>query len=320
MQRSTHSGATISVLLFFVFFLAGSGYIVIAKLYDLHPGIVTFIPVGIMILYALLAKLLRGFALRDDQTGDNCYYLGFLYTLTSLGMSLYQFDDSGSGEQIVRNFGIAVGSTIAGVALRVLFHQMRHDPEDVEAASRMALAESARRVKRELDATVREMAHFRRVSEQQVSEGFLEIQQDIDRVADKLVGTVDSLQKRYQRLLNDSADKSTHAIADLAKSGTTALSLSARVLDDEQHKLVDSTKRITAALDQVSEKLHRMRTPEETIAISLQPFIQDLSGLLREVAERSDASAERQNQILAELKTLNQRLAQQMRSAEGQSR
>src|SRR5205823_5195428 len=114
---------------------------------------VTSIPVAIMLLYALCVKFLPFFRLREDQAGDNLYYMGFLFTLTSLGVSLYQFRADGPAEEIVQNFGVAVGSTIAGVALRVLFNQMRLDPVDVEQSARLELAEAARRVRKELDGT-----------------------------------------------------------------------------------------------------------------------------------------------------------------------
>jgi len=46
-----------------------------------------------MIGYALLIWLAaRACGLRDDQAGDNLYYMGFLFTLTSLGVSAYQFN------------------------------------------------------------------------------------------------------------------------------------------------------------------------------------------------------------------------------------
>jgi hypothetical protein len=64
----------------------------------------------------------------------NLYYIGFLYTLTSLGVSLWQFSSTEGAETIVTNFGVAIASTIFGVALRVLFNQMRQDPVEVERA------------------------------------------------------------------------------------------------------------------------------------------------------------------------------------------
>src|SRR6202521_4349286 len=123
------------------FVLTGSAYIVLAKLRGIGPFYVTFVPVGTMLTYALLISLARGLRLRDDQTGDNLYYMGFLFTLTSLGVSLYQFTATRAAEEIVQNFGIAIGSTITGIGLRVIFNQMRRDPEIGERIMRLELSQ-----------------------------------------------------------------------------------------------------------------------------------------------------------------------------------
>src|ERR1700737_575563 len=115
----------LSGLIFFAVVAVGCAYIVSSKLYAFSAVYVTLVPVGIMIFYALLLGLARVFRLRDDQSGDNLYYMGFLFALTSLAVSLYQFSEVGSAEQIVQNFGIAIASTIAGIALRIFFNQMR---------------------------------------------------------------------------------------------------------------------------------------------------------------------------------------------------
>src|SRR5580700_1797773 len=147
-----------SAAVFTVFVATGSAYIVVSKLGGIGQVYVTFVPVVIMVAYAALIWFARNLRLRDDQAGDNLYYMGFLFTLTSLGVSLYQFSATRAAEEIVQNFGIAIGSTITGIALRVIFNQMRHDPIEVEQAMRLELAEAARRVRRELDATVVEFS------------------------------------------------------------------------------------------------------------------------------------------------------------------
>jgi hypothetical protein len=129
-----------SAVVFLVFVVAGCAYIVLAKLAGIGPFYVTFVPVGTMLAYALLIYSARGLRLRDDQSGDNLYYMGFLFTLTSLGVSLYQFTAVRAAEEIVQNFGIAIGSTIAGIGLRVIFNQMRRDPVEVERVMRLELA------------------------------------------------------------------------------------------------------------------------------------------------------------------------------------
>ena len=114
-------------LLFFIVVFLGCTYIVFSKIEGFSPFFLTSIPVLIMIGYAISLGAARLLRLRDDQSGDNLYYMGFLFTLTSLAMSLYQFSTAGSSEQIVQNFGIAIASTIAGITLRIFFNQMRRD-------------------------------------------------------------------------------------------------------------------------------------------------------------------------------------------------
>ena len=119
--------------------------------------------------------------------------MGFLFTLTSLAVSLYQFSAAGSAEQIVQNFGIAIASTIAGIALRIFFNQMRRDPVEVEATARLELAEASRRVKRELESTILEFGYFRRMTQQSVSDALDEVKRKHRRRArDNLSGEIEN--------------------------------------------------------------------------------------------------------------------------------
>src|SRR3984957_5217452 len=179
-----------SGLIFFGVVALGSGYIIFSKLHDFGAVAVTAVPVLIMIGYALLlsARLLR---LGDHQSGYNLYNMGFLFTLTSLAVSLYQFSSAGSAEQIVQNFGIAIGSTIAGITLRIFFNQMRRDPIEVEAASRLELAEASRRVKRELESSILEFGYFRRMTQQSITDALDEARESIGKAHQKYAGELE---------------------------------------------------------------------------------------------------------------------------------
>src|SRR5271170_7534063 len=179
-------------LVFFGVTAFGSGYIIFSKLHDFGALAATAVPVLIMIGYAVLLGA-RLFRLRDDQSGDNLYYMGFLFTLTSLAVSLYQFSAAGSAEQIVQNFGIAIASTIAGITLRILFNQMRRDPVEVEATARLELAEASRRVKRELESAILEFGYFRRATQQSIGDAADEVRESIDKVRGQFAGEVERL-------------------------------------------------------------------------------------------------------------------------------
>jgi len=193
-------------VLFFTVVVVGSTYIILSKLSHFGAFAVTAVPVLIMIGYALVLGLVRLFHLRDDQSGDNLYYMGFLFTLTSLAVSLYQFSAAGSAEQIVQNFGIAIASTIAGIALRILFNQMRRDPIEVEATARLELADAARRVRRELDSTVVEFGYIRRSAQQAASDSFEHVASKVDEVAERLLARVEMGKRFHGRTITDTAD------------------------------------------------------------------------------------------------------------------
>lgn len=162
--------------LFFIFFLAGAGAIWFMKEAEFPQWQVTAAPVCLMLLYALYASLSPGFRLREDRAADNLYYLGFLYTLTSLAYSLYLFSqDQGGTTAIISNFGIALMTTIVGLALRVLFSQLREDPLEFEREARHDLSEAVQHLKTELDQSALEFSSFRRALQQTLQEGMDEM-------------------------------------------------------------------------------------------------------------------------------------------------
>lgn len=263
--------------IFFATTTVGCAFIVLSKTWDLSPVIVTSVPVLIMICYAALMAGARLLRLRDDQAGDNLYYMGFLFTLTSLAVSLYQFSGEGSAETIVRNFGIAIASTIAGIALRIFFHQMRRDPAEVEATARLELADASRRVKRELDGTVLEFAYFRRMTQQSMADALEEMKTMLGEMRQTMAGELEQMSGRISGPLEETSRKSGDTVDALVDRVAEAL-------DDVSERLVQQTENFSRGAAASAEaiwktvaKLEAMQTPEQIIEIKLAPMIQGLS-------------------------------------------
>jgi ElaB/YqjD/DUF883 family membrane-anchored ribosome-binding protein len=262
-------------LLFFAVVVVGSAYIILSKLNDFGAFAVTVVPVLIMIAYAVLLGA-RLFRLRDDQAGDNLYYMGFLFTLTSLAVSLHQFSAAGSAEQIVQNFGIAIASTIAGITLRILFNQMRRDPVEVEATARLELAEASRRVKRELEGTTLEFNYFRRMTQQSITdaldemkEGLAAARKPLEEASMKSAETLDSLNERMVRTLEAVSEQ----------------------LVQEGELLSRSAANIVEAVDAVVAKLASLQAPEQMIENKLSPLVQSLTSAVNSFGESAEAQA-----------------------------
>jgi hypothetical protein len=275
------SSSGTSAVVFTLFVAAGAAYIILAKLEGMAQISVTFVPVAIMIAYAALIWLARGLRLRDDQAGDNLYYMGFLFTLTSLGVSLYQFNASGAAEEIVKNFGIAIGSTITGIALRVIFNQMRQDPVEVERLARLELAEAARRVRRELDSTVVEFGYVRRSAQQAAADSFSAVAEKFDHIAANFLGSLAEVASR----------RSADLVEQLTNTLGGALAASTRQLGADIEKLSRSAGEISAVLDVVTTKLRIMRTPEAVIEVRLRPVVQSLTEAIDRFAAQSEGQA-----------------------------
>jgi hypothetical protein len=262
---------------FILLVIVGCIYIILAKQFGVKQVLITFVPVLFMLAYAAVMGFARFLRLRDDQAGDNLYYMGFLFTLTSLGASLYHFDASGDAEYIVQNFGIAIASTIAGIALRVLFNQMRRDPVEVERVARFELAEAARRVRTELDHTVLEFNHFRRAAMQSMQEGFDEIGKNVEIVGQKLLSGLEDITEKSAAPLEVASKRSGATIEELTNTVVAALEASARKLSAENEKLSDSAKAIAGSIDGVKERLTAMQAPDEVIQIKLDPTMKGLA-------------------------------------------
>ncbi len=276
-------------LLFFAIVVVGSGYIIVSKLNDFGAFVVTTVPVLIMIGYGLLLWT-RLFRLRDDQAGDNLYYMGFLFTLTSLAVSLYQFSAAGSAEQIVQNFGIAIASTIAGITLRILFNQMRRDPVEVEATARIELAEASRRVKRELEGAILEFGYFRRMTQQSMGDALDEVRESIGRAREQLAGEIKGVAMAAGRPFEEASRRSEQTLDNLNERTVHILDVS-RQLVQEGEQLARSTARIVKAMDALVARLLALQNPDQTAETRLTPVLQNLTQAVDALGKRAEAQA-----------------------------
>ncbi len=304
-------------LVFFAVVVFGSGYIIFSKMHDFGAFAVTAVPVLIMIGYAVLLGA-RLFRLRDDQAGDNLYYMGFLFTLTSLAVSLYQFSSAGSAEQIVQNFGIAIASTISGIALRILFNQMRRDPVEVEATARLELAEASRRVKRELESAILEFGYFRRTTQQSMGDALDEVRETMDKVRGLFAGEVERLAAAAGQPLEANSKASADTLDHLNERTVQILDVS-RQLVQEGEQLARSTTNVVKAIDFMLAKLSALQMPDRAAESKLAPMIQSLTQAVKSLGESTETQAKNiesnlkhtQNAVVAIAQVL-----QEMRAAE----
>jgi hypothetical protein len=283
-SNTTRSASALAPIVFGIFTLIGAVFIMCAKLFGTPSFLVTGVPIALMIIYALLIVLGRGLRLRDDQTGDNFYYMGFIFTLVSLGVSLYQFSGGGGIDEIVRNFGVAVGSTIAGIVLRIMFNQVRRDPIEVEHVSRIELADAARRVRRELEGVQLEIAHFRRSSLQMIKEGHEETRAQLAELAKSALDAVQDASKQAVDTVRESTDGLGSQLAN--SDVKSQIEKTARSLDRITKKIDTAAEHLASAADTLAMRLSGVEMPDRVVEVKMQPAVDGLEKVLNVVVDR----------------------------------
>ncbi|MCA0016130.1 hypothetical protein LB561_22725 [Mesorhizobium sp. B292B1B] len=297
-------------IVFIVFTGLGAAYIVAAKSLSVSAFVVTFVPIALMIGYAAMIMIARGLRLRDDQTGDNFYYMGFIFTLTSLAVSLYQYGGGGAVDEIVRNFGIAVSSTIAGIAFRIVFNQLRRDPMEVERVSRLELAEASRKVRRELDGILSEMNHFQRSNQQMLQEGYHDIRTQVETSAKSLVQSLDLLAKEASEHIRVSSLAIQNGIDTKELRG--GIDQTAKAVHDINAILTSASTQIAAATQSVADKLGSMSTPDKVIEVRLEPVV---AGLQRAIETAMSDFSSRLGDVAELRRGLEQSTAEALRAS-----
>ncbi|EJB02325.1 hypothetical protein Rleg9DRAFT_7361 [Rhizobium leguminosarum bv. trifolii WSM597] len=303
------------VVLFALTTVGGMVFIGTAKLWGWSTAVVTVVPLLLMATYFLASLLLAGFRLHNEQAGDNLYYMGFLFTLSSLGVSLYLFAGETSIDTIVRNFGVAVTSTIAGVTLRILFNQMRRDPLDIERSARHELAEMTRRVRTELDASSREFSNYRRVSNQMLSEGFDEIARQAEKNGEDIRKAIESLSREAIKPIQDAAHQLSAVIENHNKIINDRNSDAAAKLTETTSQLSVIIDKFGDAVEAVGKRLGDIRPPEDVIKIELSPAIESIRQMtethlkrMEEESKRERSHLDQTKEALQPLRTLEEKL------------
>lgn len=267
--------------------------IVVSKmLFGAYPFVSMLFPIILMLAYWGLTHALKRIQLHDEQTGDNLYYMGFLFTLTSLGVSLYQFTADGSMDEVVRNFGIAITSTIFGIALRILFNQTRRDVQDIERATRHDLATTARMVRSEMDAARREFTEYRRINNQLINEGFDDVMKQTEVASTKMMSTLEQLATDAIKPIEAASELLEKSITQTVTEISNKLGNISSMLDNSMTKI-----------QKTAAKIDEVQLPNEVIKNDLGPLIEQMARVVSDLTSKVEEISRDNRDAVKELTT-----------------
>lgn len=283
---------------------------------------------ALMALYGILSYRMTAVRLRPDRLGDNFYYMGFVFTLASMSAALVQLQGGREVDSLIGSFGIALFSTILGIAGRVAFIQMRTEVEDIEERVRQSLLEAASILRGQLGAATRDLESFRVGIQQAVHERLTESADKFSAMAEAQIGhikeaveaTIGTVQATFAaheqaaRSLSQLGDKVTESVdhlvkrieaihippsllevkmdALLAKLSQTAAAFE-RVADADagRHKdLAAASAELRRVVTQIANQLAKLQSTAEELRSATNPAT-EMAGSLSRVREALDATA-----------------------------
>ena len=319
----------LDIYLFFLAFLGGLALYAALKWFGLGQLSQTFAIISVMFAYAATVAKVPRLRVRLDQAGDNAYYLGLLFTLVSMAVALYEFSGTALGdpaatartgvESIIANFGVALGSTIAGIFLRVLLHQMRVDPADVENMTRIELADASKRVKAQLDQVSGNIALFQGQAGQRMNDVIASAGEAVNKV---LTAFTTDVGAAMVELLKKTEEAQRDVLARTAGTAEKldAMAEGARAAIHRLKEVAPPPQRLATRLNKVCDSLDALSEPIQAITGSLQQTTAEVTKAMQQIgaaASQLDAASRESREQQALILRHVAEAAEQFRQALG---
>ena len=273
----------------------------------------------------------------DEKFADSCYYLGFIFTITSIIISLIDLPALGEADklsEVAWRFGAAMISTVAGLCVRVYLVNFRKDVGDIMQSLADDLLEAERAFRTHLEFAVEGLQNFSvtvneaaqtvvarlelsiaetaKANSAQITKLFDDVGEKIDSTAQQAANHVASsagdLQeglRRYSASLAASTKLHEKRLEEFADKLTSRLDSFSR---DFANTLTDLSHEIGQFSRNLDARLNGVDFPAQLFADNLRPPLLDLKveiGSLADHLRSFSQSIERESStVLASLKAM----------------
>jgi hypothetical protein len=257
-------------------FLFGTVALVLIKIVLNLGGLTNFLAVFVtataLIMYALVSYFSNQTSIEPETIGDNCYYLGFLFTLTSLSIALFQIsqldDDVTAYKELISGFGVALSSTIIGVFLRVMLMQGTNSLVASEREARLSLNKATSELRGVLALSIAEMKNFSIEISQILSETAHSIAKVAEEARDNQRSSISKETSNSLTMIEQKLSAVNNLID--SKLDDAALAVSRKIQDDMQ---IFANKSIQDSNSVISE----IRADVQSANTNIQEFVKVLT-------------------------------------------
>lgn len=259
-----------------------------------------------MLAYIVIGIRSEKPGISDDKFADSCYYLGFIFTITSIIFSLFDLPNIGDNiNNIAIRFGAAMVSTVLGLAVRVYLVTFRMKLNDAVHLSEAVLIASHQKFTEQLIISVEHMQAFQ------------------EKVDSSTKETVERVNMQLEQLSKNHAEKLTDFFIDLSDKNQTSFTEALNEVKKATVRLSDSVEnyssgmgnniasieeKVTAFTDAISDRLKTTTFPDDFFATKLNLPLKELidgidkmSKSITHVVQEVDSSALKLSSTLSKI-------------------
>ena len=243
-------------------FLLGSASIVMGWLVNSPYLLGVAFPVLILLVYSSLGLVEEKDETLIEQYADSIYFVGFLFTLVALIVSLLVLSEENySLEGVGSRFGIALITTIIGLFLRIFLTNFRS-----------SFSAKKTIVEEHLTKSIKEYSY-------QVESHARTLRSTTELYKTSMELSIASMQKSFEALTSGLESVSTQGVAQVNKSFNSA------------------NDQLNLAAAKLFEKLELIQMPDDILVSPIQEPIKNLANLLNEYKESCSAITQEQKKI-----------------------
>lgn len=240
------------------------------------------VPLAIMTAYIWIGFHRRDTDVSDEKFADSAYYLGFIFTITSIIFSLFDLPNIGTRIQdIAVRFGAAMVSTVFGLFVRVYLVSFRADVVDAMRNAEDALLGATQTFTERLTMALERLQDFEsrvdlatRASVERVN---IQVESLSKNHADKLTVFFADLTARNQEAF-------TAALEDVKSASVHLASSVDGYSTGMKSNLASIEEKVTLFTTAVTTRLHNTTFPDDYFARQLQGPMAQLESAASDIA------------------------------------
>ena len=274
-----------------------------------------WLPLALMGGYIWLGLRRPGTDVSDEKFADSCYYLGFIFTITSIIFSLFDLPNIGSRIQdIAVRFGAGMVSTVLGLSVRVYLVSFKRDLSDAMQDAEDGVLDATKKLREQMVMALEKLREFQaevgtasQATVQHVNQQMARLSQDH---ATGLTAFYKDLSLRNKETFTEALDEVVNASLRLSDTVDGYAKGLKNNLDSVQKSVLGFT-------DAITQRLQTTSFPDDFFARQLAPPLQQLQHSAGVLAGGFMQASDQVGRSSAALDTKLQALSAKARVAEG---